>query len=383
MAKATNPFVVSGRIEPEYFCDRQAETAKLKKSLSNGNNVTIMAPWGMGKQKLVQSFCDLPEIKDNCYTFNLDISCITDFEDFVYRLGYEIYRVLKDKPGNESSIFINYLDSIYKKLPQQDYHRIFCLKKGEIEYPELLLNEIFNYLRQGNKRCIITLNEFQKIADYQENNVEALLHGQIQKTDNCNFIYICSDWQKTQSMFLSGNRPFYMSAETLELKAIPKKTYSTFVSEKFHEYGKRISQDSIGIVYDTFKGNTFYMQRIFNDVFASTEKGALCSKEMIETSINEITESYEALFKERLRIMDKYDKEVLFAIAQENQIEETELHNLACKYSLHSTDFVRSHITSLLKSQIITNVNCVYSVGNQFFRLWLVTHMDSLKKQIK
>ena len=174
-----------------------------------------------------------------------------------------------------------------------------------------------------------------------------------------------------------------MGAETLELKAIPKKTYSTFVSEKFQEYGKRISQDSIDIVYDTFKGNTFYMQRIFNDVFASTEKGALCSKEMIETSINEITESYEALFKERLRIMDKYDKEVLFAIAQENQIEETELHNLESKYSLHYTGFARSHITSLLESQIITNVNCVYSVDNQFFRLWLVTHMDSLKKQIK
>ena len=141
MAKATNPFVVSGRIEPDYFCDRQAETAKLKKSISNGNNVTIMAPWGMGKQKLVQSFCDLPEIKDNYYTFNLDISCLTDFEDFVYRLGYEIYRVLKDKLGYGSSKFIDCLHSIYEKLPQQGYHRIFCLKKGEIEYPELLLSQ--------------------------------------------------------------------------------------------------------------------------------------------------------------------------------------------------------------------------------------------------
>ena len=48
MAKAINPFIVTGKIEPEYFCDRVQESARLIKSITNGNwksqaNLTMLA----------------------------------------------------------------------------------------------------------------------------------------------------------------------------------------------------------------------------------------------------------------------------------------------------------------------------------------------------
>ena len=39
MAKEINPFIVTGKIAPEYFCDRVQESARLIKSLVNGNNM--------------------------------------------------------------------------------------------------------------------------------------------------------------------------------------------------------------------------------------------------------------------------------------------------------------------------------------------------------
>ena len=39
MAKVVNPFIVTGKIEPEYFCDRVTESARLIKSVTNGNNL--------------------------------------------------------------------------------------------------------------------------------------------------------------------------------------------------------------------------------------------------------------------------------------------------------------------------------------------------------
>jgi len=41
MAKEINPFIVTGKIDPECFCDRVQESARLVKSLTNGNNMAV------------------------------------------------------------------------------------------------------------------------------------------------------------------------------------------------------------------------------------------------------------------------------------------------------------------------------------------------------
>ena len=73
MAKTTNPFIVTGKIEPEYFCDRVTESARLVKSVTNGNNMVIISPRRMGKTGLIQFCYDKPEIADEYYTFFIDI----------------------------------------------------------------------------------------------------------------------------------------------------------------------------------------------------------------------------------------------------------------------------------------------------------------------
>ncbi len=42
MSNLINPFVVSGKIAPTYFCDRVKESADLEKSLSNQLNVVFL-----------------------------------------------------------------------------------------------------------------------------------------------------------------------------------------------------------------------------------------------------------------------------------------------------------------------------------------------------
>ena len=68
MAKTTNPFIVTGKIEPEYFCDRVTESARLVKSVTNGNNMVIISPRRMGKTGLIQFCYDKPEIADEYYS---------------------------------------------------------------------------------------------------------------------------------------------------------------------------------------------------------------------------------------------------------------------------------------------------------------------------
>ena len=73
MAKIINPFIVTGKIAPEYFCDRVSESARLVKSVTNGNNLVVISPRRMGKTGLIQFCYDKPEIGKEYYTFFIDI----------------------------------------------------------------------------------------------------------------------------------------------------------------------------------------------------------------------------------------------------------------------------------------------------------------------
>ena len=40
--KPNNPFLIAGYHSPEFFCDREAETAVILEALHNGRNVTLI-----------------------------------------------------------------------------------------------------------------------------------------------------------------------------------------------------------------------------------------------------------------------------------------------------------------------------------------------------
>ena len=87
MKRVKNPFIVSGKIEPDYFCDRVEESARLIKSLTNGNNLVLISPRRMGKTGLVQFCYDKPEISDNYYTVFIDLLHTTSLREFTFLFG--------------------------------------------------------------------------------------------------------------------------------------------------------------------------------------------------------------------------------------------------------------------------------------------------------
>ena len=77
-----NPFIVTGYIEPEYFCDRINESERLVKSIVNGNNIVIISPRRMGKTGLIEFCYNKPEISNVYYTFFIDILHTSSLREF-------------------------------------------------------------------------------------------------------------------------------------------------------------------------------------------------------------------------------------------------------------------------------------------------------------
>lgn len=49
-----NPFITSGYVSSDYFCDREKESETLIREVSNGNNLALISTRRMGKTGLIQ-----------------------------------------------------------------------------------------------------------------------------------------------------------------------------------------------------------------------------------------------------------------------------------------------------------------------------------------
>lgn len=379
MARDVNPFVVTGKIEPKYFCDRVVESARLVKSITNGNNLVLISPRRMGKTGLIRFCYDKEEIRDNYYCFFIDILHTTGLREFIHLLGKEIYETLQPRSKKMAKLFLQTLKSINGKfgfdistgLPD------FSIALGDIEQPTYVLEEIFKYLESADKPCIVAIDEFQQIAKYPEKNVEALLRSHIQKSGNCHFIYAGSERHMMQQMFLSSKHPFYRSADMLELKEIAREVYIPFVVKNFKEFGKSITEEIVEAVYDFFRGHTFYIQKTFNESFADTPEGGSCTMEIVRTAITALIDSYDTIFREILSNIPEKQKELLYAIALDGEASAITSAAFIRKHSLSSASSVQSAVKKLLEKDLITENGKIYAVSDKFFGIWISTQFGT------
>ena len=373
MAMKTNPFIVTGKIAPEYFCDRVAESARLIKSITNGNNLVIISPRRMGKTGLIQFCYDKPEIRGEYYTFFIDILHTSSLRELSYLLGKEIYETLLPRSRKMARLFIQTLKSISGKFGFDPVSNLptFNLELGDIERPEYTLDEIFQYLSHADKRCIVAIDEFQQIAKYPEKNIEALLRAYIQKQENSNFIFAGSERHMMQEIFSSAARPFYHSADMLELKAIPPEIYIPFIISHFQECQRSIDAENVEKVYNLFKGHTYYIQKTFNEAFADTLEGTECTIGTIRGAIDEMIASNDTIFREILSNIPEKQKTLLYAIAKDGEAERITSSEFIKRHSLTSASSVQSAAKKLLEKDLITEDNKFFSVTDKLFAMWI------------
>lgn len=373
MPKKINPFIVTGKIEPPYFCDRVQESTRLVKSITNGNNMVIISPRRMGKTGLIQFCYEKTEIKSHYYTFFIDILHTSSLREFTYILGKEIFEMLIPRSKKMTTLFLQTLKSISGKFGFDPLTSLptFNVELGDIDRPEYTLEEIFRYLEAADKPSIVAIDEFQQISKYPEKNIEALLRTYIQKTTNSHFIFAGSERTMMQTMFLSSSRPFYRSSDIMELNAIDKEIYVPFIIGHFESRNRKIKTENVNKVYDIFKGHTFYIQKTFNESFADTSEGDECTQEIIQTAIDSMIAYNETMFREILSNIPEKQKMLLYAIAKEGDATQILSTDFIKRHHLSTASSIQAAAKQLLEKDHITEVNKVYSVTDKLFAMWI------------
>ena len=373
----TNPFFITGIIPEPYFCDREKETQQLVRIIENKAHILLTSSRRMGKTQLIYHVYEQPAIKTAFYTFYVDIFPTTSLHEMVLFLSKVIYSNLVPKGKKALKFFLSTIKSLTGSLGYDPATGTpsFDVKLGDINNPELTLQEIFNYLEKADKPCIFAIDEFQQITNYPEKNVEALLRTYIQRMNNCLFIFAGSNRHILENMFNSTARPFYNSTEQFHLERISKEVYTNFIIQQTTDAGKSIVPEAASLAYDLFEGHTYYVHHILHNAFANANPQKPMNEDDIRNALEELLDARVQSLSNTMNRLNYKQKETLVAIAKEGKASGVTSVAFVKKHALKSASSVQYAISTLLEDQLLTyednGRSKIYSVADRFLGYWI------------
>ena len=369
-----NPFIITSEyFSNDYFCDREAETKVLVDNIHNGRNTVLISPRRMGKSGLVSHVFEDTVIKNEYRCFSVDLFATSSLSEMVMLLSREIVSKLKDRKRKMLDLFISIAMSLkpgFKVDPVTGDVR-FDLALGDILQPKTSLEEIFKWLEKSDVPCVVAIDEFQQIAEYQEKNVLGLLRTLVQKCRNSWFVFSGSRRRMMEKLFNTPSEPFYMSCSPLYLEAIDKDKYRAFAQRHFKAAEKELTGECFDWVYDRYEGHTWYVQRILNELFAWTDSNCTADAAMAREAEEYVVKIGAKTFEEQFRTLPEAQKQLLIAIAKEGKARGITSVAFVKKHSLKSPSTVQSASKALYEKETITKEGDSYFILNRFYAVWM------------
>ena len=366
-----NPFVLTGYVSPDYFCDRQKETDKIISALLNGRNITLTSPRRMGKTGLIHHVFHNMQENNDVKCFYVDLYQTDSLELLVKKLADTILGTL----DSTEDIIVKNIVSFFKMLrpvvtvdPMTGEPGFKVnVEPGQGEYS---LSEIFAYMEQSDYRCFVAFDEFQTIASYADKNVEALLRSHIQRLTNVNFIFSGSQRHVLENMFASASRPFYQSTQMMPLGTIDKSAYYAFSSDMMRNNGQSIDEETFDYLYTKLSSHTWYVHTLLNRLYETGIE--TIDKATVDDILADILLENEGTFQTFLRLVTPIQAKVLHAVATEGTIKEIQGKAFLTKYQLGAASTVKTAVKSLVEKELLLDNNGEYQIYDRFFGLWLV-----------
>ncbi len=369
--KPHNPFLIVGYYSPEYFCDREAETAKIVSALQNDRNISLISPRRFGKTGLIHHvFYRISERDKNAVCIYFDIYSTRKLSDFVKIFAESVLGKVEGGVEKTMKKFASFFKSFrpvltYDPLSGKPELSVKIEPEREIQS----LQEVFDYLKQSDRRCYIAIDEFQQIAEYPEKGTEAQLRSYIQFLPNVKFIFSGSRQHLMSEIFLSAKRPFYQSTQIMSLGTIDKDIYFQFANAHFKNNRYSIKEECFDFVYSQFEGHTWYIQAVLNRLYGYREN--IHTLEIVLFAIRELLEENTYAYQELLKAYSSVQVNLLKAVAMENVVSKINSGDFIAKYRLKNSSSVSRALKKLMENELIYKSEKGYIIYDRFLGLWL------------
>lgn len=371
--KLKNPFLLTGYYGKRYFCDREEELETLRQHFQNERNVVLYAWRRMGKSALIHCFLEELESQKQAECIYVDLLGTRNMEDAVLQITKAVYQKYgKTKSGIVPAV-MKLLGSVGIELSFDPHSGTPVLRMGvkrNESRAERSLEALGNFLQNRKQTVLVAIDEFQQIRHYGNQDGEAVFRAWVQAFPVVRFIFSGSHRNMMQSMFTEKSRPFYQSAQLLQLKSISIDKYKSFAAQHFKQNKQEITPDVFEKIYSWCRGQTYCIQLVCNRLYNTHPKIIFTHAEQV---FQEILQEESAVFSNYTNLLTDTQWAVLIAVAKEEPLVSPMAKQFTDKYGLGASSSVSTALSKLMTTELVIKEDNHYLVHDVLLARWLQT----------
>jgi hypothetical protein len=370
-----NPFQYGGVIGSEAFCNRRRERADLQRAMENGEKLFVYSERRMGKTSLVRLVLDrLP--KRGYLGVYVDLWPTDGEESFVAALARGLAEAMGPSPEKVLSAARTFFGRLTPTLTLDTDGKTvvsFGMHRGAKVGPALdeVLAAPARMAKEGRRKVVIVLDEFQQIMEYGGDLVERRLRSVVQHQPDVSFIFLGSRKHLIQKMFLDGSRPLYRSAGHYPLGPISVEEWLPFIWERFYNAKKKISDEQIREIVGLTDGHPFYTQHLCHALWELADIGRKIPDEMIADALRMLLEREGYAYTTLWESLTSNQRRFLEGLARSGEPVQPFASEFLQRHRLGTASSAQRAVESLLARDVIDRDEGSYMILDRFFRLWI------------
>ena len=367
-----NPFVIGAYVSQEYFCGRLKEANALENCIREGRNVVLYSERELGKTLLIKHVFCKASFKEEFECLCVDASVCGSLKEFGFVLVNGIFRSLRNDHGSFEKLagLCRRLGLSMTMDPSSEVvSHSFSLRS--IREPEKIIEEFFSFLESFDKKVVLAIDGFEKLASFREVDGLSALGKIIESHSSVRMIFSVCETQGSSIQFLEKHGVVFRSSGLIHLGPIEFSEYCSFARSKFQKAGKRISAEIFESIYSKFSGGTGPIQLVLNRLFSETPKNGSVTTEILNTVMKAIADEYAVFYKEALSRLSFNQKCLVFAVAKDGAVENPSSSEFVNRHRLASVSSVQSSARALLEQRILQKGASGIRIDDDFFREWL------------
>ena len=369
------PFSYGRIAEKENFTDRNSEVLLLTQNFQSLINTVIISPRRWGKTSLVNKAAQTVMAESQTtLVCQVDIfNCRTE-EEFYVAYANAILRVTTSAWEDFVAGVKKYLGRMAPTISIADASQTYELsfginfKENQLSYDEILdLPEVI--ARDTKKKIVVCIDEFQNINEYEDPIAfQRKLRSHWQKHTSVCYCLYGSKRHMLLDIFNDYSMPFYKFGDILFLQKIGREDWVQFISKRFSDTGKSISDELCGIIADKMKNHPYYTQQLSQQVWLRTPKKA--TEEIINDSFMSLIGQLGLLFS---NIIDSLTpKQISFLIAVAEGVSNFSSKEILVKYKLGTSANIKNLRKATLERDLIDILpGNITEIQDPAFEYWI------------
>ncbi len=368
-----NPFVYGETVSGDNFCDRALEMKELVSDIKNSQNVIIFSPRRYGKTSLIKQV--LRKVKaQGILSFYVDLYPAINKGKFIEIYARAISAGISGGARQVVRKIKEYLPRIIPKvvMDDQSFHLEFEFDRTGSISPNIddLLCAVNKEADRQNKSAVVVFDEFQEIADFDDDEIERKMRSVFQNHRNVSYIFMGSKTHLMRDIFNNPNRPFYKSGKHFPLGKIDHEELSLFAKKKFSGQDIVIGYNELKSILNSTECHPYYFQMLCNVLWEICRDSRVIIEADIDKALDILisreSSAYIAMWEE----LTIKQKNLMVALAKEESPEVFSRKFLET-YGLGPSSSIQKALKKLLKKELIQQENGSYLIYDLFFKKWI------------